>query len=216
MAEERTSGVDVNVYPAAKRPEPGVRRRWTRGGFLRVAVGGGAAVAGGAAAGGATLLAAQSGERDADVLNFFLLLEQVQEAFYREAVDSGKLNGELLRFARTVGEQERTHVAFLAERLGKRARERPRTDFSQALGSPERFRDTAIELEEAALAGYIGQGANLSRGTVARVAALVSVEARQAAWVRDLAGVSPAPRAADPARKAQDVVAGLRKRGYLS
>jgi hypothetical protein len=51
---------------------------------------------------------------------------------------------------------------------------------------------------------------------MATVATLVSVEARQAAWLRDLAGVSPAPRAADPARPAQAVLADLRRRGWLA
>ena len=44
---------------------------------------------------------------------------------------------------------------------------------------------------------------------------MVSVEARQVAWLRDLAGVSPAPRAADPARSVQDVVAELRQKGVI-
>ena len=44
---------------------------------------------------------------------------------------------------------------------------------------------------------------------------IVSVEARQAAWIRDLAGVDPAPRAADPPRDAQDVLDGLRAEGLL-
>jgi hypothetical protein len=121
-----------------------------------------------------------------------------------------------MEFATTVGEQERDHVAFLTERLGSDARPRPTLNFQGALSSPERFRDAAIELEEAALAGYIGQGANLTRDTITSVATLVSVEARQAAWVRDLAGVSPAPHAADPARKADRVLADLRKWGYVS
>jgi hypothetical protein len=126
------------------------------------------------------------------------------------------LDGDLLTFAQTVGEQESEHVAFLAERLGGRADARPTLNFEDALSTPDRFRETAIELEEAALAGYVGQGANLTRDMVRPVATLVSVEARQAAWVRDLAGVSPAPRAADPARKADRVVADLRERGFVA
>ena len=193
---------------------------WTRGRLLRTLIGGGAIVAGGVAIGtrtdSGTSLAAQSDDADAKILNFFLLLEYVQEGFYREAVETGRLTGDLLEYATTVGEQESEHVAFLTERLGSRARARPTLSFQDALATSERFRDTAIDLEEAALAGYIGQGANLTRDTITSVATLVSVEARQAAWVRDLAGVSPAPRAADPPRAADRVVEGLRKRGYVS
>jgi hypothetical protein len=202
------------------RRRTGTGTGWTRARLLRAAIGGGAMVAGGAAMGirndGGTPLAAQSEDSDAEILNFFLLLEYVQEGFYREAVSSGRLSGDLLTFARTVGAQESEHVAFLAERLGGRAEARPDLSFGDALSTPERFRDTAIELEEAALAGYVGQGANLTRDVVRPVAALVSVEARQAAWVRDLAGVSPAPRAADPARKADGVVGDLRERGFVA
>jgi hypothetical protein len=184
---------------------------WTRAGFVRAALGGAAVVAGGAA----TSLASRSNPAEDDILNFFLLFEYVQEAFYRQAVDSGRLTGELQEFASTVVDQETRHVAFLTDRLGSRARQRPTSDFADALSSPERFRDAAIELEELAIAGYIGQGPHLSRKTVARVATLVSVEARQVAWIRDIAGVSPAPRAADPARGAGEAVAALRKRGFV-
>jgi hypothetical protein len=184
---------------------------WTRAGFVRAALGGVAVVAGGAA----TSLASRSEPAEKDILNFFLLFEYVQEAFYRQAVDGGRLTGELQEFASTVVDQEAQHVAYLTKRLGSQARPRPSSDFGDALSSPARFRDAAVELEELALAGYIGQGPHLPRATVARVATLVSVEARQAAWIRDIAGVSPAPRAADPARPADDAVAALRKRGYV-
>jgi hypothetical protein len=193
---------------------------WTRARLLRAALGGGAVVAGGTVMGTRTdsgaVLAAQVEDADAKILNFFLLLEYVQEGFYREAVKSGRLTGELLELASTVGRQETEHVAFLTDRLGSRARARPASNFGDALSSPERFRAAAIELEETAIGGYIGQASNLTRDTVRSVATLISVEARQVAWIRDLAGVSPAPRAADPARSADDVVAALRKRGFVA
>ena len=183
-------------------------------------IGGGAVVVGGAAMGArpesGTSVAAQSAEADSKILNFFLLLEYVQEGFYSEAIENGRLTGDLLEYARTVGQQETEHIAFLTDRLGNRARQQPTLNFQDAVATPERFRSAAIELEEAAIAGYLGQGANLSRDAVRSAATLVSVEARQAAWVRSLAGVSPAPRAADPARPADQVVEDLRKRGYIA
>ena len=202
-------------------PREGALRegRWTRAGLLRAAAGAGAAVAGGAAIGGrggGSLAASPSAGTDADILNAFLLLEHVQQDLYAQAERSGRLSGGLLRFARTVGRQEAEHVAFLTRRLGNRARQRPRTRFDDALSSPERFRDTAIDLEEATIGAYIAQGANLTRDAIAAIAPLLSVEARQVAWVRDLAGTSPAPRAADPARRPQDVIAQLRDRGVIA
>ena len=196
-----------------------VRREQTRAGLFRVAAVGGAVLAGGAVIGGRDqdgLLAAPSADTDARILNFFLLLEYVQEAFYREALRRTGLTGELEELARAVGPQESEHVVFLTERLAGRARERPRTDFGEALSTPERFRATAIDLEEAAIGAYIGQGANLTRGTVRAVGTILSVEARQAAWLLDLAGESPAPRAADPARKPDEILAHLRGQGFIA
>jgi hypothetical protein len=188
--------------------------RWTRSGLLRVAVAGGAVAAAGAlmTRDGAPL-AAQAD--DADILNLFLTLERAQAAFYRAAVQTDRLDGDLLEFATTVGAQEREHVAFLEQHLEERAERPPRSDFDHLIATPNDFRDAAIELEEAAIAAYIGQAANLSRQMLGSVATLVSVEARQAAWVRDLAGTSPAPHAADPARPAEEILADLRRRGFI-
>jgi hypothetical protein len=192
---------------------------WTRAGLFRLAAGGGAVVAGGAAigaqSGDGTSLAAPSRDTDTRILNFFLLLEYLQEAFYREALGRARLTGDLREFASTVGRQESEHVAFLTKRLGDRARARPRPNFGDALSTPERFRAAAIDLEEMTIAAYIGQGANLTRGAVGAVGTLLSVEARQVAWVLDLAGESPAPRAADPARQPDDVLADLRRRRFI-
>ena len=190
--------------------------RLTRGGFLWA----GAAAAGGAAValrgGDGASEAAQPGARDEEILRFFLTLEQIQEAFYHRATEFGRLEGELLELAHRVGEQERQHAAFLAEQLGGAAPQPPRSDFGDVFDSPERFRDAAIELEETALAGYVGQAGNLGREAIGAVARLVPVEARQVAWLRDLAGKSPAPRAADPARKAEAVLGDLRAKGFLA
>jgi hypothetical protein len=193
-----------------------VTARITRAGFLW---------AGAAAAGGATVAlrggdgashAAPAKSSDREILAFFLTLEQVQEAFYRQAVESGGLDGELLELASRVGAQEREHAASLTQRLGGTTPSSPASDFGDAFSSPARFRERAIELEEAALSGYVGQAGNLGRGAIAAVAPLISVEARQVAWLRDLAGISPAPRAADPARKADAVLRELREKGYIA
>lgn len=193
--------------------------RRTRASFLRTAAAGGAVVAGGtviAARGGqGSSIAASTRDRDSEILKAFLLLEYVQEAFYEQALRRGRLTGDLKDFASTVSKQETDHIAFLRRRLKPKPPERPVFDFGDALSSPQRFRDRAIELEEATIAAYIGQSANLTRQATKSIAMLVSVEARQVAWLRDLAGVSPAPRAADPGREPADVLADLRNRGYI-
>jgi hypothetical protein len=162
-------------------------------------------------------LAVASTARDADILNFFLTLEYAQAAFYHRAVELDRLDGELLTLATALARQEDAHAELLADRLGGRARSRPQPpQLDDVLATPERFRRTAIDLEEAVIAGYVGQAGHLSRKELGAIAKLVSVEARQAAWLRDLEGVSPAPRAADPARKADDVLDELRDKGLLA
>jgi Ferritin-like domain len=177
-----------------------------------------AVVGGGAALGaqrddGATFAA--SARTDAEILNLFLTLERLQAAFYRAALDGASLGGDLQRFATTALGQEEAHAAFLEERLGSRAGDPPESDFGDDVTSPDRFRDAAVELEEATLAVYIGQGPNLRSRVIPAAATLVSVEARQAAWIRDIAGLPPAPRPADPARRPQAVLADFRDRRWL-
>jgi len=187
--------------------------------FLRAAVAGGAVVTGGAALGaagrGAAPLAATAKNRDVEILNLFLKLEYAQHAFYLRALADGALRGEQLEYARAAVGQEAEHISMLRGRLGRRAAPKPKSNV-QAIESPEAFQSAAVDLEEAVLAVYVGQGANLTKAAVVPVTTLVSVEARQAAWIRDIAGVSPAPRAADRARSADAVLGELRSKGLLA
>jgi Ferritin-like domain len=197
------------------------RSGWTRAEVLRGAAAGGAAVGGGLLFGRRQgeddVVAAASPATDSKLLNAFLTLERVQEAFYRAALERASLSGDLAAFTKAAAGQESAHVAFLVKRLGGEAGAAPKTAFSaDKFSSPERFRDAAVELEESALATYIGQAANLSRGLLGPFATMTSVEARQAAWIRDIAGVSPAPRPADPARPVDEVMADLRAKGFLA
>jgi hypothetical protein len=57
----------------------------------------------------------------------------------------------------------------------------------------------AAALEDAVVAAYNGQAANLRPETLAKAATIVSVEARHAAWMRHLVGVQPAANAFDEA-----------------
>ena len=193
--------------------------RWTRAQALRAAVVGGAAAGGGALLGrgldAGAAAAAPSAARDRQILGFLLQLEQVQEGLYQAAIKAGKLDGRLREYVRAVAPQETEHVAFLAKGAGGEAGKPPASDFSDVIRTPEGFRRAAIDLEELTLAAYIGQGANLTRDAVGGIARLVSVEARQAAWLRDIAGAMPAPRVADPARSPDEVLEALRDRSYI-
>jgi ferritin-like protein len=174
----------------------------------------------GAAAGGVVLgeladpaTSKPSAKQDAEILNFALLLEYVQAGFYKEAIERAKLDGELLTYARTVGAQDQAHVDFIKQALGSAARAAPKLDFGDDTADAEHFGPAAIKLEDLGVGAYNAQAPNLTKGTLAAAAKIVSVEARHAAWIRDLLGEVPAPDAAEPATTAAAVGASLK--GYV-
>jgi hypothetical protein len=186
---------------------------------MRAAAGSVALVGAGALAGGWAGPDATAGRpsraQDVRILNFLLVLEELQVAFYGAALRDAGLRDDLLRYARTVEPQEREHAALLRRLLGRDARPAPAFAVEQSTSDPERFRAAADHLEETVAAAYIAQGASLTRGAIGDAARIVAVEARHAAWIRDIAGANPAPRAADPGRTADDVLSDLRREGLL-
>jgi rubrerythrin len=188
----------------------------------RTLVGRGMVVGGALAAGGAVLgwrasaaAPAPSAALDKKIFNFALLLEYLQAAFYTEAVEAGGLRGEVRNFAEIVADHERKHVAFLERALGRGARKKPRFEFGSATTDQRKFVDAAELLENTGVAAYNGQAANLTKKSLAAAAEIVSVEGRHAAWISDLAGRHPAPRAADPGATAAEVAATLRATGFI-
>jgi len=156
-----------------------------------------------------------SPDRDTEILNFALLLEHLQAGFYREALDRGNLRGEVRRFAEIVGANEEEHVALLGKALGSRARRRPSFRFDDGLLRGRRFVRAALTLEDAGVAAYNGQAANLTREALLPALRIVSVEGRHAAWIRDIAGEHPAPLAADPGLSASAVTSILKRARLL-
>jgi hypothetical protein len=183
----------------------------------RAAVCGGVVTAGAIAGGGlaAESLSAPSPEMDARILNFALRLEYVQAGFYAAALHSAGLTGELHEFARVAGAHERAHVAFLRRHLGRRAEQPPTLQFGEAVRDPRHFAAAAVMLEDLAVAAYNGQGTNLSRPALAAAVEILSVEARHAAWVRDIVGTLPAPRAQDPLWSAAKAIRTLTQLGFV-
>jgi Ferritin-like domain len=151
---------------------------------------------------------------DIRILNYVLRLERLKAAFYLEAASGGGLGGELQQFAELLARHEQTHVAFLRRRLGSKADDERTYEFGAATRDPDVFAQTARTLEEAAVAAYIGQGANLSRSLMVPFAEMCSVEARHAAWIDDYLASAPAPRAADEAMAPADVVAVIEETGF--
>ncbi len=194
--------------------EPGI----TRVRLLQSAVvGGGALVAGGVLLGGlpAVAAAARSPEQDVRILNLTLLLEELEAAFYADAEEKGVLRGELAEFARIVGDHERAHVAFLRNALGNRAEPRPTFDFGNTTSDPDRFASTAAMLEDTGIAAYNGQAVNLTKPVLKAAATIVSVEARHAAWIRDIVGEPAAPDATDQPATEKQVRAAVGRTGFV-
>ncbi len=146
---------------------------------------------------------------DAAVLNFALAFEQLQADFYARTLAAGKVKGEWLQFAQVVGAHEREHVTFLRNKLGAAAHPAPVFELTPAALDQSQFPHIAITLEDAGVALYNGQATNLSKPALAAAAEIVSVEARHASWARDLAGITPAPNATDPAATVPHVQAQL-------
>jgi rubrerythrin len=151
--------------------------------------------------------------QDAKILQLVLQLEYTQVALYEQALDQAALDGELRAFAEAALAHEREHLAAIRKALGARAGPKPTFDFGSRIKSAEAFRQAAIDLEDTAVAGYNGQATNLTKATLGAAAAIVSVEARHAAWVRAIAGEVAAPDAVDTPMTAEQVARSLRELG---
>jgi Ferritin-like domain len=180
-----------------------------------IGVGGAVLGAGALIAGLPRLASSASPAQDASVLNFILMIEDMQSALYAEALDRGRLRGELRRFAQIVGAHEREHVRFIRKALGGKARPRPALDFGTATSDADEFTAAAITLEDTGVSAYNGQAANLTTAALQAAAKVVSVEARHAAWIRDIAGRPPAAEPTDAAMSERQVRDVLEKTGFL-
>jgi hypothetical protein len=204
--------------PRASATDAADGGRTSRSAVLRKAF-----VATGAVAVGAGLLGAldnaaaarPSRAQDVRILNFLVLIEYLQHAFYGEATAARAISGELRRFAEIAGDHERQHVEALRALLGANAPAKPTFRFGDAIESNGKFTAAALTLEETIAGAYIGQAANLTAEPMLSVARIVAVEARHAAWIRAVAGRLPAPYAADPAKTPVQVRKTLEKTGFV-
>jgi hypothetical protein len=162
----------------------------TRAAFLRKAgVGAGAVLGGGAFLGALPSVAfgAAIPASDIAILNFALTLEYLEAAFYAEAVAGKKLSGETERFAQVVANHENSHVVFLKKVLGAKAVAKPQFDFKGTTMDQAKFEATADVLENTGVHAYLGQVGNIkSKAVLAGAGSILPVEARHAAWIRDI------------------------------
>jgi rubrerythrin len=168
--------------------------------FLGLTVAGAAVALGGARRADAALA-----KGDVDILNYALVLEYLQASFYTEAEEGRALSGRTARAARVVGAVERAHVSAFRDLLRSRAVKRPRFDFQGTTEQQRAFLKTAVAFEDLAVAAYKGQAGRIkSKSVLAAAIGIHSVEARHAAWMRYLFGITPAVNSFDqPSSRAE-------------
>jgi rubrerythrin len=165
--------------------------------FRKAAIGGGAILTSGAFMGmlPELALAKPSKKQDLAILNFALTLEFLEAAFYKEAVDSGALTGDVLNFARLVADHEATHVTALRKTIKSlhgRPVAKPRFDFKGSNKDQATFIQTAFVLENTGVRAYLGQAGNLkSKALLAAAASIATVEARHASAAAVLLAKTP-------------------------
>ncbi|MET0563136.1 MAG: ferritin-like domain-containing protein [Gaiellaceae bacterium] len=188
--------VDAAIAEASHQRRLALSRR---GLLAAAAAGAGALVLGRSEARAASGLSAN----DIGILNYALVLEYLQASFYTEAERSGALSGKTAQAATVVGATERAHVKAFQKLLGSKAVKRPLFDFQGVTEAQQAFLKTAVAFEDLAVAAYKGQAPKLrSSAVLAAAVGIHSVEARHAAWMRELFGVTPAVNAFDkPATK---------------
>jgi hypothetical protein len=157
---------------------------------------------------------------DVKILNYALTLEYLEAAFYAEALRVGGYSGAVGRFASVVASHEATHVATLKGVLGSKAVKSPSFDFKGTTRKWSTFLRTAKVLEDTGVAAYQGQAPLIHQNAVLGPAgAILAVEARHAAWVRDLlyAGksVKPAPEAFSTPMSMSQVLSAVKKTGFI-
>jgi hypothetical protein len=191
----------------------------------KAGVGAGALVAGSAFAGALPSIADAGAipASDIAILNFALTLEYLEAAFYADAVAAGKLTGETARFASVVAQHEGAHVTFLKKVLGAKAVAKPKFEFKGTTTDQAMFEATADVLENTGVHAYLGQAGNIkTKAVLAGAASILPVEARHAAWIRDIrfrggttSPTTPAPGAFEEGYSKAKILAAVKATGFI-
>ncbi len=130
---------------------------------------------------------------DLEIVNYALLLEYLEEDFYKLVVDSGELRSEYQALAQQIRGNETEHVQALesvVEQLAGVPVPRPEPKFDGVIqGGEQSILDTAATLENLGAAAYLGQATRIQNTRVLESAlAIHTVEARHAAALNEIAG----------------------------
>lgn len=188
---------------------PGTTRREL---LLRGALG--VAAASGAAAVGPFVSQAlgQSGRIDIEIVQFALLLEQLEAEYYRRALrEVPDLSPPIRQLAREIANNEALHVETLSQlavQLSSAPGDPPQFEFGDALRSEQAFLGLAQTLEDTGVSAYNGAAPMVEQDDVLDAAGqIVQVEARHAALIRFERGEDITPGAFDKALSMSQVTA---------
>ena len=141
---------------------------------------------------------------DIDIFNFGLRFEYLQATFYTQADELGtigRMSPRKQQWAHVLGAHERAHVKIIKSVLGSRAVRKPFFDFRGATETDDGFTRTAVAMEDLTVALLGGVTPRIQdRGLTAALFGLLTVEARHAAWARNIVGATPAAAAFDEPR----------------
>ena len=160
---------------------------------------------------------------DVPILNYALTLEHLENAFYREGLETfaddelmeadalsafdEAVRMEVPAYLETVGAHEAAHVSAISdtvEQLGGTPVEEAEYDFGYE--TPTEFLGVAKALENTGVAAYKGAAPTVSNDAVFRAAlGIHSVEARHAAFLNELNATSPFPKGVDKPKSMSEV-----------
>jgi len=214
---------DGAIQEAAEKVDPE-----TRASFLKkVGIGVGTVAAGSAFAGAIPSIARGQAipASDIAILNFALTLEYLEAEFYAQANQNKAwgTNRRLQRFSTVVAQHEKVHENFLKKTLGAKAVAKPKFDFKDTVTDQAKFAATAQVLEDTGVHAYLGQVAKIkAKAVLVGAGRILPVEARHAAWIRDIrfnggttGPTTPAPGAFEDGFTMAKILAAVKATGFI-
>jgi len=140
---------------------------------------------------------APSASGDLGILNFALTLEFLESNYYNVHGKTAGLTGEAEKLRALIAGHEAAHVAGLIAAIkgaGGTPVTEPTFKFPASTKTQKGFLAFASVLENTGVSAYNGQGPNLmSKAVLATAGSIVQVEARHAAAINYMIGLSPTP-----------------------